>query len=211
MRLEVISKEPTSENPRPTPLLFVHGLFAGSWAWTEHFLDFFAAQGYSAHALSLRGHGQSEGREGLRWTSLADYVDDLAQVVAQLPAPPVLIGHSYGGAIIQKYLETRTVPAAVLLAAPPPQGLLLTVLRTARRHPSAFLRANLTLSLYPLVSTPALVRDQFFSISMSEDKVRDYQARMTDESIRGFFDMLFLNLRNRSAARHRCWWVQPMI
>ena len=194
MRLEVISKEPTSKNPRPAPVLFVHGLFAGSWCWTEHFTDYFGAHGYSTHALSLRGHGKSEGREGLRWIRLADYVDDVAQVVAQLPAPPVLIGHSYGGAIIQKYLETHTAPAAVLLASVPPQGILLTVLRTARRHPLLFLRANLTLSLYPLVSTPALAREAFFSVSLSEEKVRGYQARMTDESFMGFLDMLFLNL-----------------
>jgi pimeloyl-ACP methyl ester carboxylesterase len=196
MRLEVISKEPASKNPRPTPLLFVHGLFFGIWGWAEHFLDYFAAHGYSAHALSLRGHGQSEGRMGLRWIRLADYVDDVAQVVAQLPAPPVLVGHSYGGAIIQKYLETRMAPAAVLLASPPPQGLLLTVLRTARRHPLAFLRVNFTLSLYPLISTPAIARELFFSVSMSEKKVHDYQARMSDESFRGFLDMLFLNLPN---------------
>lgn len=194
MRLEVISKEPTAENPRPTPVLFVHGLFAGSWCWTEHFTAYFAAHGYATHALSLRGHGQSEGREGLRWIRLADYVDDVAQIVAHLPAPPVLIGHSYGGAIIQKYLETHTAPAAVVLASVPPQGFLQIALRTAWRHPSAFLRANFTLSLYPLVSTPALVRDLFFSAGMPEEKVRDYQARMSDESYRGFLDMLFLNL-----------------
>lgn len=194
MRLEVISKEPASGNPRPAPLLFVHGLFVGSWGWAEHFLDYFAAHGYSAHALSLRGHGQSEGRKGLRWISLADYVDDVAQVIARFPAPPVLIGHSYGGAVIQKYLETRTVPAAVLLASAPPQGLLAIVLRLARRHPSVFLRANLTLSLHPVVGTPALARDLFFSDSMSEEKVRGYQARMSDESYRSFLDMLFLNL-----------------
>jgi len=194
MRLEMISKEPTAENARPTPLLFVHGYFIGSWGWTEHFLDYFASRGYSAHALSLRGHGQSEGREGLRWIRLADYVDDVAQVVAQLPASPVLIGHSYGGAIIQKYLETRTAPAAVLLASLPPQGFLRTALRLTWRHPLAALRVNLTLSLYPVVSTPALARDLLFSASMSDDKVRDYQARMTDESFRGYLDILFLNL-----------------
>ncbi len=194
VRLEVISKEPTSENSRPTPLLFVHGFFVGSWGWAEHFLDYFSAHGYSAHALSLRGHGQSEGREGLRWTRLAEYVDDVAQVVAQLPAPPVLIGHSNGGAIIQKYLETRTAPAAVLLASLPPQGILRTTFRFALRHPLLFLRANLTLSLYPLVSTPALARELFFSVDMPDDKVREYQARMSDESFRGFLDILFLNL-----------------
>jgi pimeloyl-ACP methyl ester carboxylesterase len=194
MRLEVISKESTTDNPRPTPVLFVHGLFAGSWVWTEHFMDYFASHGYTTHSLSLRGHGQSEGHDGLRWIRIADYVDDVEQVVAQLPTPPVLIGHSNGGAIIQKYLETHTGPAAVLLASVPPQGLLQIALRTLWRHPLLFLKANITLSLYPLVSTPALARDLFFSVGMAEEKVRDYQARMSDESFRGFLDMLFLNL-----------------
>ena len=194
MQLEVLSKAPTSEQGRPAPILFVHGFFVGAWGWAEHSLDYFAAHGYATLALSLRGHGGSEGRAGLRWTRLADYVDDLAQVVAQQPTPPILIGHSNGGAIVQKYLETHSVPAAVLLASVPPQGLLETALRLALRHPWPFLKANLTLSLYPLVSTPGLARDLFFSPSMTEEAVCTYQALMSDESFLGFVDMLGLNL-----------------
>jgi pimeloyl-ACP methyl ester carboxylesterase len=175
-------------------VLFVHGLFVGIWGWTEHFVDYFAAHGYAAHALSLRGHGQSEGRERLRWISLAEYVDDVAQVAAQLPTPPIVIGHSNGGAIVQKYLETHAAPAAVLLASVPPQGILLTVLRLALRYPWPMLKATFTLSLYPLASTPALARYEFFSASMPEEKVRAYQARMSNESFRGLLDILALNL-----------------
>lgn len=194
MNLEVVSKAPAAGQARPAPILFVHGLFVGAWGWAEHFLDAFAAQGYATHAVSLRGHGQSEGRASLRWTRLADYVDDVVQVVAQLPAPPILIGHSYGGAVVQKYLESHMAPAAVLLASVPPQGLLATALRLALRYPWPFLKANLTLSLYPRVSTPALARDLFFSPGMAEEQVRSYQARTSDESFLGFLDMLALNL-----------------
>ena len=66
MNLDVISIASTAAQARPTPILFVHGLFVGAWGWAEHFLDAFAAQGYATHAVSLRGHGQSEGRAGLR-------------------------------------------------------------------------------------------------------------------------------------------------
>ena len=194
MRLEVISRQPRAGRARPAPVLFVHGLFVGAWGWAEHFLDYFAAHGYATHALSLRAHGQSEGREGLRWTRLTDYVEDVAQVVAELPTPPILIGHSYGGATVQKVLETHVAPAAVLLASIPPQGLLQTALRMALRHPWAFLKVNLTWTLYPLVGTPALARDLFFSPEMAEEKVSEYQARMSDESFMAFLDMLVLNL-----------------
>jgi pimeloyl-ACP methyl ester carboxylesterase len=193
MRLEVISRQPVS-NVRPTPVLFVHGLWVGIWSWTEHFLDYFAEHGYAAHALSLRGHGNSEGRERLRWTRLSEYVADVAQVAEQLPAAPVLVGHSNGGAVVQKYLETHSAPAAVLMASVPPAGALATALRMARRHPLQFAKANLTFSLYPIVSTPELAREAFFSPSMPDEQVRTYCAKMRDESFLGFLDILALNL-----------------
>lgn len=97
-----------SASARPTPILFVHGAWHDAWCWQEHFLPYFAQHGYVAHALSFRGHGNSAGRERLRWSGIADYVTDLAQVVQRLPTPPILIGHSMGGLVVQRYLERRS-------------------------------------------------------------------------------------------------------
>src|SRR5512138_1157577 len=102
MKLEMLSKYP-SNGEFATPLLFIHGMLHGAWCWDVHFLDFFAQNGFAAHAINLRGHGNSEGQAKLRWTRIADYVDDLVNAVQQLPRPPILIGHSMGGFIIQKY------------------------------------------------------------------------------------------------------------
>ena len=122
MRLETIKEEPAND-ARSTPVLFVHGMSHAAWCWVEHFLPYFAQHGYVSHALSLRGHGSSEGRKRLRWTPLAEYVSDVAQVVDQMERSPVLVGHSMGGMIVQKYLELNGVPAAVLLASAPPQDV----------------------------------------------------------------------------------------
>src|SRR5215475_7909254 len=132
MHLEMISKYPLKNSHR-APLLFVHGTLHTAACWDVHFLDYFAQHGYATHALNLRGHGNSEGREKLRWTRIADYVEDVANAVQQLPSPPILIGHSMGGFIIQKYLEEHDAPGAVLLSSPPPVGLLGTIFRIARR------------------------------------------------------------------------------
>ena len=102
--LEVIERKSTLPTAHP-PLLFVHGSAHGAWCWAEHYLDYFAEHGFDAYALSLRGHGASGGRERLRWASVADYVDDVAEVAATLPSAPVVIGHSLGGMVVQKYLE----------------------------------------------------------------------------------------------------------
>ncbi|MDE3089796.1 MAG: alpha/beta fold hydrolase [Chloroflexota bacterium] len=193
MRLEIISKLP-SANARVTPILFVHGAWHAAWCWQEHFMDYFAARGYATHAFDLRGHGSSEGRGRLRWTRISEYVADVAQVARQLPAPPVVIGHSMGGLVVQKYLETHDAPAGVLLASVPPAGVLATTLRIAQRHPLEFARVNLTMSLYPLVATPQLAREMFFSANMPDDQLQTYAKRIQDESYLGFLDMLALNL-----------------
>ena len=75
MDLKVIIKKPDG-NGRQTPLLFVHGAWHGAWCW-ERFQSFFAKNGYVSVAMSLRGHGKSEGRHGLRWFSAAEYLADV--------------------------------------------------------------------------------------------------------------------------------------
>jgi len=193
MKLELISRLPDS-GAHSTPLLFVHGAWHGAWCWDAHFLDFFASHGYAAHALSLRGHGTSEGRENLRWMRVADYAEDIAATVRRLACPPALIGHSMGGFVVQHYLREHFAPAAVLLASAPPAGVLATTLRIALRHPLAFAQANLTLSLYPLVASVELAREAFFSEDLSDAQVRAYAGRLQDESYLAFLDMLALNL-----------------
>lgn len=193
MKLEIISRHPT-EGERPTSLLFIHGMLHGAWCWEMHFLDWFARHGFAAHAVNLRGHGQSEGRERLRRTRIADFVDDVASAVAQLPRSPVLIGHSMGGFVIQKYLERHDAPGAVLLSSPPPSGMVRTTLRVARRRPFLFTRIMATQSLQPLVETPALAREAFFSPDFPENALQRSWQLMQDESFMALLDMALLDL-----------------
>jgi alpha-beta hydrolase superfamily lysophospholipase len=193
MRLEVISRHPTV-SLSPASLLFIHGMFVGAWCWEVYFLDFFAQHGFAAYAVDLRGHGDSEGRDGLRWTRIADYVEDVAQTVRQMPTPPILVGHSLGGFILQKYLEDHDAPGAILLSSPPPNGLWRTALRIARRRPLVFAKVNLTLSLLPVIATSELVREAFFSADLPNERLSAYWKRMQDESYRAFLDMVALDL-----------------
>ena len=105
-RLEVLSRRPSAARNAP-PILFVHGARHAAWCWDEYFLDYFAANGYAAHAVSLRGHGGSEGQSGLWRHRIRDYVDDVAAVAAALPAAPIVVGHSMGGFVVQKFLVHR--------------------------------------------------------------------------------------------------------
>ncbi len=169
-------------------------MWHGAWCWAEHFMPYFAQHGYATYALSLRGHGASEGKKNLRSVKLSDYVADVEQVVTGMDRAPVLIGHSMGGMVIQKYLESHQLPAAVLMASAPPKGLLASTLRIARRHPLIFLKVNLTQSLYPAVGTPEMCKEVLFSPDMPGAQVEAYFKRLQDESYRAYMDMMLLNL-----------------
>jgi pimeloyl-ACP methyl ester carboxylesterase len=139
--IEVFSCLPAGTTDR-APILFVHGAFAGGWMWTDTFMPYLAAAGYPCYALSLRGHGGSDGHEHIDWHSVADYVDDIASVIAWLGVKPVLIGHSMGGFVIQKYLERHTVPGVALLCSVPPQGLVAAQFHLMFQKPHLFMDLN---------------------------------------------------------------------
>lgn len=103
---------------------------------------------------------------------------------------PVLIGHSMGGLVVRKCLELYEAPAAILLASVPPTGVVRTTVSLARRHPLPFLKANLTMSLYPIVGTPELAQEAFFSKDMPQEQIDAYFEKIQDESYLAFLEMM---------------------
>lgn len=202
MKLEVVSHIPDTPVHR-TPILFLHGEWHGAWCWEDFFLPYFAEHGFSAHAMSLRGHGLSEGRKELRWVSMEDYVTDLVEVVRSLPQSPVIVGHSLGGFIVQKYLEDYDAPAVVLLAPAPAQGGWNFTRRIMRAMPGAFARSSLTFSPYALINTVERAHAVFFSSGMPRDQVERHFARIQEDSFRAYLDFLLFALADTRRIRAR--------
>lgn len=174
--------------------MFVHGAWHGAWCWDEFFLPYFVEHGYASYALSVQGHGLSDKTKKLNSLRISDYVSDVACIAADLPNPPILVGHSMGGLIVQKYLETHSAPAAVLLASLPVGGLIRSLRRIVMNHPWLFLKANLTMDLHPFISTTELVREAFFSDDIDAGTLEKYFSALHNESYFAFLDMLLLNL-----------------
>jgi alpha-beta hydrolase superfamily lysophospholipase len=171
-------------------ILFVHGMWHGAWCWEEHFVPWFRERGYDPLAITLRRHDQRHS-PGLRTTRIREYVEDVATAAAKMKSPPVVVGHSMGGFVTQKYLEEHQAPAAVLVASVPPTGIMGATLRTGARHPLRLLVANLTWSLYGIVSAPDRAREMFFSAGLDDESVSRYQSKLTDEAYLAYLDMLF--------------------
>lgn len=190
--LELIDRRPVGP-ARATPLLFVHGSFCGAWIWDEHTLPWFAARGWRATALSLRGHGGSEGADNLAWTSLEDYVEDVVTVFDRFETPPILIGHSMGGMVVQRALLRRRAPAAVLLASAPPHGLLESALGLFWRMPGAFWQFwMMSAGGVAAADLTQLQRAMFSGTILPADAER-LLPRFQDESQRVLFDMMAWN------------------
>jgi len=94
----------TSNPGERRPIVLVHGAWHGAWCWAalQSALD---RRGVASYAIDLPGHGASE-------LPLADLHGDAGHVGAVLDrlalTDVVLVGHSYGGAVITGAAAGRT-------------------------------------------------------------------------------------------------------
>ena len=94
------------------PIVLVHGAWHGAWSWSalQHALD---GRGFPSYVLDLPGRGASpdppSGLDG-----------DISAVIASVRAvgrPVVLVGHSYGGAVVSGAAASEPLVAAVIYVA----------------------------------------------------------------------------------------------
>ncbi|GAB2458677.1 alpha/beta hydrolase [Comamonas humi] len=86
-------------------IVLVHGFWGGAAHWSKVIVEL-ARKGHTAlHAVELP------------LTSLADDVERTRKMLAQIPGPVLLVGHSYGGAVITEAGNAGNVAGLVYIAA----------------------------------------------------------------------------------------------
>ena len=130
--------------------------------------------------MDLSGHGESGKKKPLRFTTVNDFLADINSVIKAMPQPPIIIGHSMGGLLCQHILvDNSNVRGVGFLASLPSAGVVgikLTV------HPLKKLLSNLTLSLYPMVSSRKNAKYMFLEPDADEAVVDHMMARLGNES-----------------------------
>jgi pimeloyl-ACP methyl ester carboxylesterase len=169
--------------------LFIHGACLGAWCWTDHFLEFFALAGYHAVALNLRGHGGSSGRKSLSKLGIDDFVQDVASIAFGMPKAPVVIGHSMGGLIAQRFAARHASSGVVLLAPSPVKGMRPHGMALIRAHPWPFFLAILTRDMLKIYPDNRRVRHIMFSPDTPEETVSRCRERLQKESWRACQEM----------------------
>jgi non-heme chloroperoxidase len=200
--LEVRKRLPPAPTGKP-PHLFVHGGYCDAWFWEPYFLPWFAAHGYAAYALSLRGHGTSGGRDTLFATGLDDYAADVERVGAGIDEPPVLIGHSMGAAIVERIVAKRPVRGAALLAPLPPAGLLTVATRLAASHPDFLMQFGHTDPSRLSAEVLEALRPFYFSDDVAPSLVAQAARHFNAESPRALLDLSLRLHWALPAADHR--------
>ncbi len=120
------------------PVLFIHGLWLHATSW-QPWVEAFDAAGYSSSAPGWPGDSDTveatrEQPEKIAGHGIDDVVDHFAGIIRGADATPVLIGHSFGGTIVQKLMGRGLGAAGIAIDAAPIKGVLtlpLSALRAA--------------------------------------------------------------------------------
>ena len=126
------------------PAVFIHGLWLHATSWRP-WLDLFAQHGYEPVAPGWphepptveEARAQPDAVAGL---GIEDVADHYAGIIADLPEPPVIIGHSFGGLLAQKLLGRNLGAAAVAIDPAQIRGVL--VLPPAQLRASGVVLSN---------------------------------------------------------------------
>ena len=175
------------------PLLFVHGAYTNARCWQLHFIPFLNERGFDCYALDLSGHGESGGHAQIDAFGLDDYAADVAEAVDGLPALPVLVGHSMGTQVVERYLIGGGGAAGVVLMAPvPPSGTGGSASRLALTRPDFFAELPNAVSGRPTEATFRVMAEVYFSPAMPHREMVEFLPMMERESDRAVAEMAAL-------------------
>jgi pimeloyl-ACP methyl ester carboxylesterase len=144
----------------PTPVVFIHGLWLHATSWGP-WMELFRSAGYEPTAPGWPNEPRTVAAARAQPDLVADIgIDEAAKhftaIIEQLSAPPVLVGHSFGGLLAEKLLGEGLGVAAVAIDPAQIKGVLPL--------PLAQLRAGL-----PALGNPA---NRHRAVSLTQKEFR---------------------------------------
>jgi alpha-beta hydrolase superfamily lysophospholipase len=136
----------TTGSPAAATIVLIHGLWMTPLSW-EGWMERFSARGHQVLAPAWPGmegsvedlRRDTSAFERLGVTEIADHYEG---IIRGLGAPPIVMGHSFGGLITEILLDRGLGSAGVAIAAAPMKGILglpfpsLRVASAALRNPA---------------------------------------------------------------------------
>ena len=127
---------PAAASAAPESVVLIHGLWMTPLSW-EHWITRYEARGL--RVLAPAWPGMDADVEALRSNPTPIAKLDTATIVAHyerivrgLPRPPIIMGHSFGGAFVQILLDRGLGAAGVAIDSAPVRGVLGLPVSTVR-------------------------------------------------------------------------------
>jgi alpha-beta hydrolase superfamily lysophospholipase len=126
----------TRDSPPAGTIVLIHGLWMTPLSW-EKWIERYTARGYEVIAPSwpgLEGDIEELRRDPSPIARLgaAEIVDHYDGIIRKLDNPPIIMGHSFGGAFTQLLLDRGLGAAGVAIDAATTKGVLKLPLSTIR-------------------------------------------------------------------------------
>ncbi|HMG67339.1 MAG TPA: alpha/beta hydrolase [Chitinophagaceae bacterium] len=182
------------------PIVFIHGLWMHSSTW-KPWMQFFAQHGYESINPDWPGDGATVEASRANPKAIANHTikevaDGYAKVIATLPSKPILIGHSFGGLMVQLLLGQGLGVAGIAIDPAPIKGVW--------QLPLSALKAS-----FPALGNPfnfsksvSLTHKQFkygFTNAITEEESKDLYDRFTVPSpARPLFQVAFATFNPRA-------------
>ncbi|WP_405771373.1 alpha/beta hydrolase [Actinacidiphila glaucinigra] len=184
-------------------IVLIHGLWVNPRSW-EGWKQYYEARGYRVMAPAWPGLDREveelrRDPSGIAGVGLLEVVDHYERIIRALPHPPILVGHSFGGTIVQILLDRGLGSAGVAIDSAAVKGVLPLPLSTLR-------------SAWPVLGNPAnknksvsLTARQFHyaitnTLSESQSDAH-YERYAVPGSARVLFQGAFANFNPRAATR----------
>jgi pimeloyl-ACP methyl ester carboxylesterase len=177
------------------PLMLIHGAWLSARSW-ERFADYFGARGFAVSAPEWpRKHGDveqlREHADELAGLGLDEIVDHYEALVRELEQPPILIGHSFGGLIVELLLARGLGRAGVALSPAPPKGILVLPLSALKAASPALAHPSKRHGVVTL--TPEQFTYGFVNTFTPEDAAAAYERYAVPDTGRIFYEAGFAN------------------
>lgn len=178
-----------------TPLMFIHGAWLSSQSW-ENFVEYFEQRGHDVSAPEWprkKGDVQElrEATDDLKGLGLDEIVDHYQAEIEKLDEPPVLVGHSFGGLIVELLVDRGLGRAAVAMSPAPPKGILVLPFSSLKAASPALAHPSRWHGVVPL--TLEEFTFGFVNTLSPEDASAAYETYYVPESGQIFYEAGFAN------------------
>jgi pimeloyl-ACP methyl ester carboxylesterase len=118
----------TSDPRARETIVLIHGLWMTALSW-EHWVERYEDRGFDVIARSWPGMDGDidelrRDPSGIEHLGIEEIVDYYAGIIDKLDSPPIIMGHSFGGAFTQILLDRGLGTAGVAIDSGPVKGLL---------------------------------------------------------------------------------------